>query len=308
MIDEKSIYDIIVVGAGPAGLSAALYAVRSGFDTLVIEKLAHGGQMALTQEIDNYPGFDEGISGLALGEKMRAGAERFGARFLIAEVTGAQLEGQTKIVSTSEGRFRCRAVIIAAGAAARRLGLDNETALTGRGVSYCAACDGMFFKNKTVAVVGGGNSAVHEALILSKICKKVYLIHRRQTLRASQVYHKMLHGCETIEFLPSCEVVSIMGCEKLDSIHVKNSQTGKESEIACDGLFISIGRIPETALFGASLPLDDGGYIIADETTRTAIAGVFAAGDIRTKDVRQIVTAAADGAVSAHFAQEYLLN
>lgn len=308
MIDDTNIYDIIVIGGGPAGFTAALYAVRAGFDTLVIEKFAAGGQMALTQEIDNYPGFDVGIDGLSLAQKMQAGAERFGAKTLIAEVTGLKLDSEIKAIETSEGAFMCRAVIIAAGAGPRRLGLKNEADLIGHGVSYCAACDGMFFKDKTVAVVGGGNSAVHEAIILARTSKKVFLIHRRSELRASKIYHQKLRETANIELFPFCEVTELLHEETLSGIRIKDSAAGKEREISCDGLFISIGREPETKLFHGVLPLDENGYIIADETTRTSLPGVFAAGDIRTKAVRQIVTAAADGAVSAHFAQEFLLE
>jgi len=308
MIDETNIYDIIVIGGGPAGFTAALYAVRAGLDTLVIERLAAGGQMALTQEIDNYPGFDEGINGLTLAQKMQAGAERFGAKTLIAEVTGVKLNENIKQIETNEGTFMCRAVIIAAGAGPKRLGLKNEAELTGRGVSYCAACDGMFFKDKTVAVVGGGNSAVHEALILARTSRKVFLIHRRGELRASKIYHQKLREAANIELFPFCEVTELLHEETLSGIRVRESAAGKERDISCDGLFVSIGREPETKLFREVLQLDESGYIIADETTRTSLPGVFAAGDIRAKDVRQIVTATADGAVSAHFAQEFLIE
>ena len=307
MIDDKHIYDIIVIGAGPAGLTAALYAVRSGFDTLVIEKLAPGGQMALTQEIDNYPGFI-GINGTELGQKMQDSAKRFGAKIITDEVRAVSLVGDFKKVQTAGGKYKSRAVIIAAGAAARRLGLENEAELTGRGVSYCAACDGMFFKGKTVAVVGGGNSAVHEALILAQTSKKVFLIHRKSELRASSVYHEMLQNSENIEFLPSREVVKLVHNETLSGIVVRDTVSGAEETVSCDGLFISIGRAPETEVFQGILELDSGGYIVADETTQASLPGVFAAGDIRTKGVRQIITAAADGAVSAHYAQEYLLQ
>ena len=308
MIDEKHIYDIIVIGGGPAGFTAALYAVRSGLDTLVIEKLSAGGQMALTQQIDNYPGFDEGIDGVTLAKKMQSGAERFGAKTILAEVTGAELNQEIKKVKTGEGTLSCSAVIIATGAAPRRLGLAGEAELTGRGVSYCAACDGMFFKGKTVAVVGGGNSAVHEALILAQTSKKVILIHRREALRASKIYHQKLRNAANIEVLSSCEVTELLHGEVLSGVRIKNSETGQEHTVSCDGLFVSIGRVPESSLFRSCLALDNDGYIFTDETTRTALPGVFAAGDVRTKKVRQIVTATADGAVSAHFAEEFLLE
>lgn len=304
----EKIYDVVVIGGGPAGYTAALYATRAGLDTLVLEKFSAGGQMTETQSIDNYPGFDEGVDGFTLGMKMQAGAERFGAKTIIAEVSGVKLNGNIKQIETNEGTFMCRAVIIAAGAGSKRLGLKNEAELTGRGVSYCAACDGMFFKNKTVAVVGGGNSAVHEALILARTSRKVFLIYRRGELRASKIYHQKLREAANIELFPFCEVTELLHEETLSGIRVRESAAGKERDISCDGLFISIGRVPETKLFRGVLQLDESGYIIADETTRTSLPGVFAAGDIRTKAVRQIVTAAADGAVSAHFAQEFLLE
>ena len=299
-------YDVIIIGGGPAGYSAALYTVRSGFSTLLIEKMAAGGQMNETTQIDNYPGFDEGIDGFSLGMKMRSGAERFGAETKNAEVKSVQLHGKVKQVETDDGVYTAKAVIIATGAGHKHLGLENEKELVGRGVGYCAACDGMFYRGKTVAVVGGGNSAAADALVLSRIAKKVYLIHRRDSLRATKVYHEPLMNAENVEFRWNSAVHELQYGDKLTGAVLKDVNSGEESQLELDGLFISIGRSPATELFRGQLELDEGGYIVAGERTETNIPGVFAVGDVRTKAVRQIVTAAADGAVAAHYAEEYL--
>ncbi len=300
------LYDILIIGGGPAGYTAALYGARAGFKTLVLEKFSAGGQMTETPQIDNYPGFDEGIDGFSLGFKMQQGAERFGAKTIQTEVTSVNLDGKIKTVSTPDGDFKSRCVIIATGAEHRHLGLENEGKLIGKGVGYCASCDGMFFRGKTVAVVGGGNSAAADALYLSKICAKVYLIHRRDKLRAERVYHIPLMNAENVEFCWNSTVLDILSGEKVTGIKIKNVIDGTESEIALDGVFISIGREPQTSLFKEQLNVDKNGYIIADESTRTSIDGVYAIGDVRTKFMRQIVTAAGDGATAIHFAEEYL--
>lgn len=302
----EHIYDMIVIGGGPGGYTAALYATRAGLDTLVLEKLSAGGQMAQTTRIDNYPGFDEGIDGFELGEKMQAGAERFGAKTELAEVQAVHLSGQPKRVETSEGTFCARTVVIATGAGHRPLGIAREAQLTGRGVAYCAACDGMFFRGKTVAVVGGGNSAAADALLLSRICKKVILIHRRDCLRATKIYHDPLMQAENIEFRWNSTVEQLLGDSSLSGVRLQDTKTGEITDLAIDGLFVSIGRSPETALFAGQVEMDSGGYIVADESTRTDVPGVFAVGDVRTKAVRQVITAAADGAVAAHYAEQYL--
>ena len=304
----KNLYDVIIIGGGPAGYTAALYTVRSGFSTLVIEKMAAGGQMNETIQIDNYPGFDEGIDGFSLGMKMQRGAERFGAETLNAQVMSVQLHGAIKEIETDDGIYMARAVIIATGAGHKHLGLENEQDLVGKGVAYCAACEGMFYKDKTVAVVGGGNSAASEALVLSRIAKKVYLIHRRDSLKASRSYNEPLQQAENVEFIWNSQVSELLGQEKLSGVKLRNVLSGQEQELQLDGLFISIGRQPATELFRGQLELDEGGYIVADESTRTSIPGVYAVGDVRTKEVRQIVTAAADGAVAAHYAEEELIK
>lgn len=303
---NQHIYDTVIIGGGPAGYTAALYAARAGLDTVVLEKLSAGGQMALSHQIDNYPGFEEGIDGFSLGEKMQQQAERFGAKTEYAEVTRIDLQAEPKVLETSEGVFRGRTVIFSTGANPRELGIPGERELTGKGVAYCAACDGMFYKGKTVAVVGGGNSAAADALLLSRIAKKVIIIHRRDTLRATRIYHEPLQRAENVEFCWNSTVTELLHGEKLTGVHLKNVQTGEETSLDLDGLFISVGRKPATELAKGQLTLDDSGYIVAGEETETNIPGVFAVGDVRTKVLRQIVTAVADGAVAVHKAEEYL--
>ena len=302
----KHIHDMIIIGGGPAGYTAALYAARAGLDTIVLEKLSPGGQMALTSQIDNYPGFEDGIDGFTLGEQMEAAAKRFGAKSELAEVFSLDLSASPKIVETSEGTFYGRTVVLATGASPRALEIPKEKELIGRGVNYCAACDGMFYKGKTVVVVGGGNSAAADAMVLSRICKKVILVHRRDTLRATKIYHDPLMKAENIEFRWNSSVSELLSKDKLTGIKIQNLHTGEESIIECDGIFISVGRKPATELVTNQLALDSAGYIIADETTKTSLPGVYAIGDVRTKKVRQIVTAVADGAAAAHEAEEYL--
>ena len=305
-MDTNRIYDMLIVGGGPGGYTAALYAARAGLDTLVLEKLSPGGQIALTHQVDNYPGFEAGIDGFELGMKMQAQAERFGAKTAFAEVYNLELEGEIKTLETSEGVFRGRTVVIATGANPRELGIEKEAQLVGRGVAYCAACDGMFYRGKTVAVVGGGNSAAADALLLSRVAKKVILVHRRDTLRATKIYHQNLLEKENVEFYWNSQVEELIHGDKLQAIRLRNTKTGEQTEVACDGLFVSIGRKPATQLVKGKLPLDDSGYVIAGETTETGIPGVYAVGDVRTKPLRQVVTAVADGAMAVAMAEEYL--
>ena len=305
-MDGKHVYDMIVVGGGPGGYTAALYAARSGLDTLVLEKLSAGGQMALTEAIDNYPGFDEGIDGFTLAEKMQRQAERFGAKSEYAEVERVDLAASPKVLETSAGVFYGRTVVLATGAGPRELGLANEAALTGRGVAYCAACDGMRYRGRTVVVVGGGNSAAVDALALSRVAEKVILVHRRDSLRATQVYHEPLMRAENIEFRWNSAVTELLGGDRLTGVRLRDLRTGEETQLDCDGVFISVGRKPATELVQGQLELDRGGYIVADETTKTSLPGVYAVGDVRTKPLRQVVTAVADGAMAVHMAEEYL--
>ena len=298
---NEKIYDMLVVGGGPGGYTAALYAARAGMSVLVLEKMAAGGQMAETPQIDNYPGFTE-LDGFMLGQQMKEGAEKFGAQSRFAEVTGLHLEGNTKSVDTTDGVFYGKTVVIATGAHPRKLHVPGEQELFGRGVHYCAACDGMFYRGKTVAVVGGGNTAAAAVLVLSRVASKVMVIHRRDTLRASGVYHKPMQELANVEFHWNAKVSEIRQGE----VVVENVISGENQTLPCDGVFVSVGRQPETGLVKGLLHLDDQGYIVADESTRTEIPGVFAVGDVRTKGLRQIVTAVADGATAVHYAEEYL--
>lgn len=300
------IYDMIIVGGGPGGYTAALYAARAGMSVIVLEKLSAGGQMALTHQIDNYPGFVEGIDGFSLAENMQQQAERFGAETELAEVFSLNLQADPKVIETSEGVFYGKTVVYAAGAGPRELGIPEEQEMIGRGVNYCAACDGMFYRGKTVVIVGGGNTAAADALLLSRVAKKVILVHRRDTLRATKIYHKPLMEAENVEFRWNSAVVQLRHGEKLNAVVIQNLQTGEETVVECDGLFVSIGRKPATELVKDQLALDGSGYVLADESTRTSVPGVFAVGDVRTKVLRQIITAAADGAMAVHSAEEYL--
>ncbi|MBR2354088.1 MAG: thioredoxin-disulfide reductase [Clostridia bacterium] len=302
----ESIYDIVIVGGGPAGYTAALYAARAGLSTLVLEKFSAGGQMTETPMIENYPGVPDGIDGFSLGDQMKRGAERFGAETRQTEVLSMTLTESPKSIQTDSGTVLARAVILAMGAVHRHLGVEHEQELIGRGVGYCAACDGMLYRGKTVAVVGGGNSAASDALLLSKLCKKVYVIHRRDTLRATRIYHDPLMKAENVEILWDSAVRELLFDRKLEGVRVENLKNGEETTLSLDGLFISIGRSPATEIVAGQVELDPFGYIVADESTKTNLPGVFAAGDIREKSLRQIVTAASDGAVAAHFAEEYL--
>ena len=302
----KQIYDMIMIGGGPGGYTAALYAARAGLDVIVLEKLSAGGQMALTSQIDNYPGFEEGIDGFTLGEKMQAGAEAFGAKTEYAEVFSVDLKAVPKVLETSEGTFYGHTVVLATGASPRNLGISGETELVGRGVHYCASCDGMFYKDKTVVIVGGGNTAAADAMVLSRIAKKVILVHRRDTLRATKIYHEPLMKAENVEFRWNSTVSEFISDGKVTGVKIKDVHTGEETVIDCDGVFVSVGRKPATELVKDQLELDAEGYVIADESTKTNISGVYAVGDVRTKKVRQIVTAVADGAIAAHEAEEYL--
>ena len=252
-------FDVIVLGGGPAGYTAAMYTARAGLSTLVIEKLYAGGQMTQTPNIENYPGFPQGIDGVLLGMNFQAGAQNAGVETLNAEVTAVNLQGDEKILTTAKGDFVGRTVIIATGADHRHLGLDREWELTGKGVTYCATCDGMFYRGKTVAVVGGGNSAASEALVLSRIARKVYLIHRRDSLKASKSYHEPLQQAENVEFIWNSQVSQLLGNEKLSGVVLQNVESGQEQELQLDGLFISVGRNPATELFRDQLELDENG-------------------------------------------------
>lgn len=298
--------DVLILGGGPAGYTAALYCARANLKTTVVEKTAPGGQMGTTDQIDNYPGFPNGVNGFDLAMEMQNGAERFGAKTRYADVTSVELNGPVKKAVTTDGVIEAKVVILATGAYPRELGLENENSLRGKGVSYCATCDGMFFKNKTVAVVGGGDTAAADAVYLAKIAKKVYLIHRRDTLRASKSYLAPLENAENVEIVWNSEVKEIFAEQKVSGIQVVNRIDQSETKLELEGLFVAIGHIPNTELFKDQIELDSNGYSTADETTKTNIEGVYAIGDLRAKPLRQIITAAADGAVAAYCAEEYL--
>lgn len=303
---EQKQYDTIVIGGGPGGYTAALYTARANLSTLVLEKLTPGGQMGTTDQIDNYPGFPQGVNGFELAMQMQQGAQRFGARTELTEVISVELAGPVKQVRTQSGTYQGRTVVLATGASPRELGLPGEWELRGRGVSYCATCDGMFYRGKTVVVVGGGNTAVSDVLYLSRLCEKVYLVHRRDTLRASKVYLDPLQKAENVEFVWDSEVKQLLRDQAVTGVRVRNKKTGEERDIPCGGVFVAVGYLPNTQLYRGQVELDEAGYVLADETTQTNLPGVFAVGDLRKKPLRQVVTAASDGAVAAHFIEEYL--
>lgn len=301
----KTHYQTVIIGGGPGGYSAALYCARSAISVLVLEKLSAGGQMATTGIVENYPGFEEGIDGFDLGEKMQQQAERFGAETVYASVESVDLHAQPKVVHTSDGDVLADSVILASGAYPRELGLPQERTLRGRGVAYCATCDGMMYKGKDVIIVGGGNSAIADALYLEKIAHSVTLIHRRSELRASKVYEKQLKNSK-IHFIWNSRIKEILADKKVTGAIIENLQTKETQELAAQGIFVAIGRVPDTEMLKGQLTLDHSGYIVADETTCTSIPGVFAVGDVRTKPLRQIVTAVSDGAVASKYVEEYL--
>ena len=303
---ESKIYDMIIVGGGPSGYTAALYAARAGLDTLVIEKFSPGGQLALTHWIDNYPGFSDGIDGFTLADNMKRQAERFGAVTKFAEVASVDLQATPKIIRTAKQVFYAKTVVLATGAEPKTLGLANEQEFIGCGVAYCASCDGMFYRGKTVVVVGGGNTAAEDALLLSRLAEKVILVHRRDQLRATKVYHEPLSRAENVVFRWDSVVTALLGDKKISGVKLKNLKTGEESSILCDGVFVSIGRNPTTEFLQGQIPLNEQGYVVAGEDTQTEIPGVYAAGDLRTKQLRQVATAVADGAMAAHHAEAYL--
>ncbi len=299
-------FDIIIIGGGPAGYTAALYGARAGRSVLLLEKLAPGGQMGTTDLIDNYPGFPQGVKGFQLAMDMKAGAERFGAQTKLEAVTALELAGDVKTVHTKKDGYEARAVILATGAQPRELGLPQERALRGRGVSYCATCDGMFYRGKDVAIIGGGNTAVADALYLSKLCGRVYLIHRRDKLRAPDSQRTLLEQAGNVEFLWNSRAEELLYAERLTGLKTVRVDTGESRTLDCAGVFVAVGQVPETSLLAGQVELDEAGYVVAGENCQTNLPGVFAAGDLRQKPLRQIITAAADGAVAAQMAEEFL--
>lgn len=303
------IYDVIIIGSGPAGLTASIYAKRAQLKSLVIEKAAFsGGQVINTYEVDNYPG-TPGISGFDLSSKFREHSDKLGAEFITDEVSKLELDGEIKVLTLSDGKeYRAKAVIIATGGEARRLGVKGEEELAGAGVSYCATCDGAFFKDKVTAVIGGGDTAVEEAIFLSRICKKVYLIHRRDELRANKGISNKILETDNVTILWDTVVEGIKGDGRVESLDLKNVKSGENTEVELEGVFIAVGYLPNSEAFKDVVDLDQNGYIVADETCQTSVPGIFAAGDIRTKELRQIVTAASDGANAITGVEKYLNN
>lgn len=298
-------YDIVVLGGGPAGYTAAMYAGRANLSVLLIESIAPGGQMGQTEWVDNYPGFPEGINGFDLAQRMKAQAERFGATTHLETVTKVSLQGAVKHVETNVGTYEARCIIVATGAAPRKLGVQGEAVLAGKGVSYCATCDGNFFRNKIVAVIGGGDTAAADALSLSKLAKKVYVIHRRDKLRASKAYLQPLAQRTNIEFLWNTRITHVLGESHVTGLALSR-QNGVEDVLPVDGVFVAIGTVPNSELFSAQLVCDSNHYVLAGDNTKTNLDGVFAIGDVRQKPLRQIATAVSDGAVSAYMAEAYL--
>lgn len=301
------IYEVVIIGSGPAGLAAALYAGRAELDTIIIEKAPiSGGQIINTYEVDNYPGIP-GISGFELGTKFREHCDRMNMKFITGEVTGFVVEDGIKKLTLDNGSvYHSKTVIIATGANPRKLGVEGEERLTGLGVSYCATCDGAFFRNKVTAVVGGGDVAVEDAIFLARLCKKVYVIHRRDEFRAARSYINKLLSMENVEIIWDSVVDKIEGKDQVEKILIKNVKTEDSSDLTVDGIFIAVGNMPNSDVYKGVVQMDTTGYILASENCETNIPGVFAAGDIRTKELRQIITAASDGANSITAVEKYL--
>jgi len=304
----SKVHDVIIIGGGPAGYTAALYSARAGLDTLVLEKLAPGGQMATTLSMENYPGFEEPISGPDLALRMENQARKFGAVVEYDTVTEIITDGGIKTVKTLKSNYSCKTVILCMGASPRKLGIPREDPLRGSGVSYCAVCDGALFRGREVAVVGGGDTAAENAIYLSRFCPKIWLIHRRDSLRATKVLQKELFSNKNIEFVWDSVVEELHGQFALEGITIRDLKTGNRRKLDVEGLFISIGLTPSTSMVEGKVALDPDGYVITDERMRTNVPGVFAAGDIRSKFLRQVITAASDGAVAAHSAEQYIID
>lgn len=304
----EKIYDVIIIGSGPAGLSAAIYAQRAKLSTIIIEaNYISGGQVVNTYEVDNYPGLP-GISGMDLSTTLRDHAEKMGSEFVRDQVLKLELNGKVKKVVTKNEEYKSRTILLATGAKHRQLGVPGEQKLAGSGVSYCATCDGAFFKDKIVAVIGGGDVALEDAIFLARICKKVYLIHRRDEFRAAKIIQDNLFAQENVEVLWNSVVTEIRGDFQVKSLTVQDVKSKEEKELQADGCFIAVGIIPNSELAQGQLELDAGGYVVAGEDGESSIPGVFAAGDVRTKLLRQIITAASDGANCITSIQNYLIT
>ena len=299
-------YEVIIIGGGPAGLSAGIYAARARLRSLLIERGVVGGLIADAELVENYPGFPQGVSGIELGQLMHQQATRYGLETLLAEATGIELQGEKKVVVTTKGKFTAKAVIIASGSERRKLGIPGEEEFTGKGVSYCATCDGPFFREQPVAVVGGGNAAITEALHLVKFTSKVKVIHRRNELRATPILEERALAEPKIEFLWNTVVEEIEGKDKVKRLKLSNVLTGEKSTLDVAGIFVSVGLRPNTAFVKSLIPVDDAGYITTNERMETEISGIFAAGDVRRNSARQTITAAGDGATAAIYAGKFI--
>lgn len=301
-------YDVIIIGAGPAGLSAAVYAARGGLKTAIFEMGLVGGQINVTNDVENYPGFEESVSGIELTTKMKLQAERFGTEFFDDEITALGLEGMCKIIETHSGTYRAKSIIVCTGAHPRLLNVPGEENFTGRGVSYCATCDGALYRNKVVAVIGGGDSALEEAFFLTRFVEKVYIIHRREEFRAQHIIQERAKQCQKIELVLDTVVQEIRGDKFVTELELYNRKTQQISILPVNGVFIYVGILPNNALIESRVALDSGGFIITDESMHTNIPGIFAAGDIRAKLLRQVVTATSDGAIAAWSAEKWLIE
>ena len=306
MSELKKQYDVIIIGGGPAGLSAGIYTSRARLSSLLIEKAAVGGMIINALLVENYPGFPEGVSGIDLTQAMHIQATKFGLESISGEVTAISVDGKNKVVRTGQGDFFAKVIIIAGGSERQKLGVPGEARYTGKGVSYCATCDGAFFRDKVVAVVGGGNAAITEALELTKFVSKIIVIHRRHELRATQVVQEKAFAEKKIEFLWDSAVEEIMGKTFVDKIRVRNLKTGQESVIDIDGVFVNVGSQPDTGYLKGVLALDANGAIIINDRMETSAPGIFAAGDIRSNSIRQVIGAAGDGAMAAVNAGKYI--
>lgn len=305
----NEIVDVAIIGAGPAGLTAGLYAARGGLSAVAIERISPGGQLAQTERVENYPGFPEGAEGWKLAYDMQQQATSFGLKIVTDNVAEVDFASDPKVIRAASGNeYRARTVIVASGARPRKIGCPGEGEFAGRGVSYCATCDGNFFRGKHVVVVGGGNTAAGDALYLARICEKVYLVHRRDSLRATKIYHDRLAETPNVEFIwnATCESISGNDDGAVEAAIVKDVATGETRTVPCSAVFVAVGTEPNTDYLQGAIDLDEGGYVRADESGHTSVPGVFAAGDVRTKSLRQVVTAVSDGAQAAEMAAEYL--
>ncbi len=309
-VKEEKIYDVVIIGGGAAGLTAGIYLTRARMDTLLIEKMSPGGQAILTEVIENYPGFPQGITGPELMQKIEEQALRFGLKIEYGEVVKVEIkeekQGKIKTVKTDNQEYKTLAIIVASGAEARKLGVPGEEELRGRGISYCATCDAPFFQNQKIVVVGGGDTAIEETLYLTKFAREIIIIHRRDRLRATKILQERVFSNKKINFAWDSTVIKILGQEKVEGILIKKVKTGQEKEISCQGVFMFVGNLPNTKFLQGVIKLDDKGYIITDDNMMSSYEGIYACGDVRKKILRQVVTACGEGATAAFAAEKYI--